>query len=255
MKGLLIAALCLAYSAGFAQNTQDASVAADTAAIHPGDGTLNGSFLKPCKNLWKLTLKSPTGAAKDMGTWSDQLEEVTISGKKLMKRTQIAKLPQSSSLTVNVFDPASMMPFSEDARGIGGIDFIHRNFNRDRVKTLAMSSDDSEVKVEEKTFDPAVFDFYGGMYGMLLVTGPLKEGYAARLPSIGEGDNDLHWVPYQVLREESVSAGSGKEVRAWLVLADTSIGKMKFWLTKEAPYVIRLEYVGAKGNTWIYEMI
>jgi hypothetical protein len=235
--------------------TYSAEAASDNLpAIRPGDGAINGSFLKPCENKWKMTMTDPKGVAKDMGIWTDKLEEVTINGRKLMRRTQVSR---DTNWMTNVFDPVTMLPLSDDRRVRGQTDFIHRNFYGDRVKLYGMPSDKAELEVDvaENKYDLPVYDFYGGMYGMLLVAAPLKEGYAAKLPSPGEFDNDLHWVPFQVLKEEMTGAGSGKQVKAWVVLSDTYQGKMKFWLTREAPYVIRLEFTAKNGNIWAWEMI
>jgi hypothetical protein len=44
-----------------------------------------------------------------------------------------------------------------------------------------------------------------------------------------------------------LDAGGGKKAQAWVVKTDDN-GPMTFWLTKEAPYVLKLVYVSAVGT-------
>jgi hypothetical protein len=44
---------------------------------------------------------------------------------------------------------------------------------------------------------------------------------------------------FRVVGEKMVEAGPDQKVKAWLVETDDN-GPMTFWLTKQAPYVIKL---------------
>lgn len=215
---------------------------------------LDGSFLQPYKNAWKVTVVLPTGASREMGTWTDQLEKTKSGEQELLKRTQISKLANSSSLTVNVFDPKKMSPVSSDLRDLLGTDFMHRNFSGNSVRSVSMSGPDAvEVASNETKFDVPVVDFYGGMYGLLLASLPLREGYRGRLPSVAEFEDKLQWVDFNVVGQEEINAGMQK-INTWHVEAETAQGPMKFWLTKQPPYIIQLKFTGAKGNTWTWSM-
>lgn len=98
------------------------------------------------------------------------------------------------------------------------------------------------------------FDFLGGVYGLLLVSFPLKIRFSATLPSFDENTDTIRWKTFRVKGEEMVGAGSGKQVKAWVVeTADN--GAMTFWLTKRPPYIIKLVYVYPNGLRATYTMI
>ena len=50
----------------------------------------------------------------------------------------------------------------------------------------------------------------------------------------------VDWVPVHVTARETVAAGPGKTAETWVVETPTRLyGKMTWWVTKEAPYVIK----------------
>jgi hypothetical protein len=208
-----------------------------------GDAAVTGAHLKPYTNLWNFTMQKPGTAAKPAGTWSDWLEAVDFHGKPAMKRTQVAKYDKGIQLTfVSIFDPATMEPLSFDyARSDNGnvrhVDFQHST-------ATYRHTDDKDAKSEEATANlgQPVFDFYGGMYGVLISTLPLKEGYAAEIPALDTNKMGVDWVPVRVKGRETVDAGAGKKVETWVVETRTKLyGKMTWWVTKEPPYVIKAE--------------
>jgi len=92
------------------------------------------------------------------------------------------------------------------------------------------------------------------MYGLLLVTLPLKTGFSARMPSFDENSDTSRWANFRVTREELVEAGPGKQVKAWVVETEDN-GAMTFWLTRRPPYVIKLVYLYPNGLIATYTMI
>src|SRR5439155_19781585 len=88
--------------------------------------------------------------------------------------------------------------------------------------------------------DRNVFDFYGGMYGLLISTLPLADGYAAEIPAFDTDKMAIDWVPVRVKGRESIPAGMGKKTETWVVETPTKLyGRMTWWVTKEPPYVIK----------------
>jgi hypothetical protein len=99
------------------------------------------------------------------------------------------------------------------------------------------------------------------MFGVLLATFPLREGYTATFPTDPpeyknkEGAEPVEWLTFRVTGRESVAAGPGRQVEAWVVETDMSFGHDKFWLTREPPYVIKLIYTGPRGGKQVFEMM
>jgi hypothetical protein len=124
-------------------------------------------------------------AAEEVGTWSDSLESTVYKGKPAMKRTQVAKYPKKGIqlMFVSVFDPQTMEPFSFDYSRSDNGNVRHVEFGSETV--TYRHTDSTGAKPEEATvkLGHRVFDFYGGMYGILISTLPLADGYATEIPA------------------------------------------------------------------------
>jgi hypothetical protein len=218
------------------------SLHAGSPRVEVGDARLTGSQLKPCTNLWKLTQQKPGGNAENVGTWSDSLENTNYKGQPAMKRTQVAKYPKKGiQLTfVSVFDPKRMEPLSFDySRSDNGnvrhVEFEHENVTYRHIDSTGAKPEEARVKLDRN-----VFDFYGGMYGLLISTLPLADGYTTEIPAFDTNKMAVDWVPVRVKGRETVPAGNGKKTETWVVETPTKLyGRMTWWLTKEPPYVIK----------------
>jgi hypothetical protein len=58
--------------------------------IKLGDSNVDGSFLKPYKNAWKVVYAFPGKEPFLLGTWTDELAGVEINGRHWLKRSQMA---------------------------------------------------------------------------------------------------------------------------------------------------------------------
>jgi hypothetical protein len=223
----------------------------ETARLEVGDARLTGSQLKPCTNLWKLTQEKPGEPAQEAGTWSDSLENTTYKGQAAMKRTQVAKYPKKGiQLTfVSVFDPRTMEPFSFDySRSDNGnvrhVEFQHETVTYRHTDATGVKPEEARVKLDRR-----VFDFYGGMYGLLISTLPLADGYTTEIPTFDTTKMAIDWVPVRVKGRETVDSGAGKKAETWVVETSTKLyGRMTWWVKKEAPYVIKARLEVPKGE-------
>jgi hypothetical protein len=226
-------------------------VYAGSARVEVGDVGITGSYLKPYTNLWRFTQQKPGEAAEEAGTWSDSLESTVYNGQSAMKRTQIAKYEKKGiQLTfVSVFDPKTMKPFFFDYSRSDNGNVRHVEFGPDAV--IYRHTDSTGAKPEEAKvkLERNVFDFYGGMYGVLISTLPLADGYAAEIPAFDTNKMAIDWVPVRVRGRETVPAGAGKKTETWVVETPTKLyGRMTWWVTKEPPYVIKAVLEVPKGE-------
>ena len=203
---------------------------------------MTGERLKPFTNLWKMTQQKPNEPAGPVGTWSDALENVSFQGRPAMKRTQIAKYDKKNIELrfVSIFDPKTMEPFTFDyARSDNGnvrhVEFQHSTVTYRHTDSTGSKPEEATVKL-----DQPVFDFYGGMYGLLISSLPLANGYTAEIPAFDTTRMAIDWVPVHVKGRETVEAGAGKKAETWVVETPTRLyGRMTWWVTKEPPYVIK----------------
>jgi len=214
--------------------------------IKVGDPSVDGSFLKPYKNAWKIVYEFPGKEPVLIGMWTDELVAVEINGRHLLKRTQMADYAKYNivSTYVNVFDPKTMAPVYSDFKRSDTGEWVHRDFEDGRV-TYRRANTNSEQKTETGKLEmkEPVFDYNGGMYGILLAALPLTEGLKAGLPALSEDRDEYDRVAVTVGKQELVDAGPGKQIMAWPVDTEANYANKShsiFWVTKEPPYVIKL---------------
>jgi len=226
--------------------TQAQSLPSSPTVIKLGDSSVDGSFLKPYKNAWKVVYAFPGKEPFLVGTWTDELAAVEINGRHLLKRSQMADYAKYNIVTtyVNVFDPKTMAPVYMEFKRSDTGEWAHRDFDKALVKyRRGKSGDDKTSEAAELVLKESVFDYNGGMYGVLLAVLPLKEGFKATFPTLSEDRDELDWITIAVGKQELTDAGPGKQVMAWPIDTEGNYANKShsiFWVTKEAPYVIKL---------------
>jgi len=206
-----------------------------------GDPAVTGARLRPYTNRWKFTRQKPGGPAVEAGIWNDLLEATTFEGRPALKRTQTVQYAKKDIRTsiVDVFDPKTMEPFAFDYSRSSDGNTRHVDFRHEAV--TYRHTDSKEARPEETTvrLGMPVFNFYG-LYGVLVSTLPLREGYATEIPALDTDKMAIDWVPVRVVGRETVEAGPGKTRRTWVVETTPKLyGKMTWWVSEEAPYVIK----------------
>jgi hypothetical protein len=206
-----------------------------------GDRSVSGERLVPYTNRWKFTQQKPGGPAVDAGLWSDSLERTTVDGHPALKRTQTVRYAGRDIRIriVDVFDPATMEPFTFDYSRSSDGNRRHVDFRHARVTYRHTEKSGAREETATVDLDRPVFNFYG-LYGVLVSTLPLAQGYAAEIPALDTEKMAVDWVPVRVVGRETVEAGPGKTADAWVVETTPRLyGKMTWWVTKTAPYVIK----------------
>src|SRR5438477_655840 len=211
---VLVAGFLMTGRRAAAQLKAESSSPSNLKRVEVGDATVTGSHLKAYTNLWKFTQQKPGGTAESAGTWSDSLENVDFEGRPALKRTQIAKYEKKPiQLTfVSIFDPATMEPFSFDYSRTDNGNVRHVEFKGETVNYRHTESTGAKPEEAVVKLDRRVFDFYGGMYGMLVSAVPLVAGYTAEIPAFDTTKMAIDWVPVRVQRYETVEAGPGKKM-------------------------------------------
>lgn len=163
--------------------------------VSVGDPSVTGTKLHPYKNTWRVSVSRADGTiTPDAGTWTDQLELVKCDDRDCFKRLQVANMKgkngkvRGTTETVNVFYADSLAPLlrsysrkipSEHINEVTRVEFYGNN--------VVFEKNAGGKRTKTTVSVPApVFDFYGGMYGLLLSAFPLQEGYSASLSSADE---------------------------------------------------------------------
>ncbi|HKW16460.1 MAG TPA: hypothetical protein VJO35_03025 [Terriglobales bacterium] len=235
----------LAFSFLFPSLALAQAPAASPQKITPGSSAVDGSFLKPYKNAWKIVYEFPGREPFLVGMWTDELSEVEVNGRHLLKRSQMADYAKYGivSTYVNVFDPKTMAPVYSDFKRSDTGEWAHREFDGARVTYRKAESAEAKTQTGELKLSEPIFDYNGGLYGVLLAALPLKEGLQASLPTLSEDRDVLDPVTVTVGKQELTDAGPVKQVLAWPVDTEANYANHShsiFWITKDPPYVIKL---------------
>jgi hypothetical protein len=228
-----------------------------TTTVHVGDGTLDGSFLVPYNNAWFYSVRFSDGRELPEGIWSDHMEWTTVNGKRVMLRVQgVSFIRGVSNVMMNVFFPETLAPISSETHNIDGTVF-KRTFDGARITSVSLANSKDTKAPAVSVLPQAVYDFNGGMYGILMASLPLREGLRGTLPAIADRDDTPTAEPFEVLRQEDVDAGARGKVKAWVVeSARPGDYTMKFWVTKTAPYIIKLVMTDkTHGRVLTWDMI
>jgi hypothetical protein len=219
--------------------------------VKVGDAAANGMSLRPYDNVWRLTVESVAGKTTGFRCiWTDHLEAVKKEGRDLLQRTQSCGYTNGTmNLVINVFDPRTMAPVSSLALLPDGTS-LSREFRAGRLSSRRKAHLGAKEESDEVDLGAPVFDFMGGMYGLLLSTFPLREGYSATFSTASEVESTAEPVTFRVVRKEQTTAGSRGAREAWVLQVDD----MTFWVSKEPPYVLRL-VIERQGNIIRWEML
>ncbi len=229
--------------------------------IEGGDPSVHGSFLRPYTNKWKFSMQKPGANPVEAGVWTDTMEAVIHEGRPALKRTQVAQYKKGIRLTfVNVFDPKTMASLTFDYSRSDTGERRHLEF-RDRSAHFRREPGTSDQPAQEYTakLDHGVLDYYDGLYGILLDTLPLKEGFSAKIPAFDTDRASVDWIQVRVTGRESLAGPAGQSFDAWVVHVETKLyDSSTWWLTREPPYVLKAVLVTPEsegGVTITYTMI
>lgn len=247
-----------------------AAAAAQTDGQHElkvGDPVIQSAKLKPYRNSWRLTLSSADGKALgETAIWTDQLIAIRKHGQRCFERVQKATFSKDGKVvgtteTVNIFTRDTMTPvWRRFSTHTGSVDQQQETLVEfDGGKTVHVSQKKgSSASNQSFVLEKPAFDFNGGLYGLVFAAMDLKEGMSGSIPSISESDftSPTETIRFTVGKAEKVSAGSST-IEAFPVNVESKAGQMKFWVSKQKPYIIQLDFHDAQhGNLlWSYRMI
>lgn len=221
--------------------------------IVPGDPRVDGSFIRTVSNAWKMTGTTPGGKRKDGGVWKDRIEVIDRDGKAVIRRTQLDSGPDGTTTFITETDRQTMRPIRAEVTTPAG---LHRvlTFEASRVHSV-VTLPGKEPQEKDIAIAQPVFDFNGGLFGLLVASFPLKDDFSATFP-IFDPRTGVTWAHYTVVGHERVPSGKGRTSETWTVEVQDPVRmtRMLFALTKEPPYIIRLQEIG-EGVFWTFDMM
>jgi len=222
---------------------------------HAAPANFYGGLLKPYRNAWNYTVTLPDGSTHPQGIWTDELIRTKRDSRDVFVRIQGTVLVNGTTTSViNVFDPKTLFPVSDQQSlkdgGLQKRTFTEKSVTSTRPGTKGVPA------ISRKSLPSPIYDYYGGMYALLLATAPLRPGFSGTFTSIDEFTDDPVPVEFRVLGRESVRAGGKALVKAWKVEAERP-GQYQLiaWVVQKPPYVIRLNIITPDKRLYDWSML
>jgi len=215
---------------------------------------IDGSIFQPYDNAWSITMRGPDGTISDAGMSSDHVRFIQIDGKAYLTRLEttasatvhtLEAAEAGVSTTFNVSDPKSLRPILGEERSSDG-DRKRQTFFAGRVLINTTSGSGGTERTQEVTLPRAVYDLRGGMAGLLLAALPLRKGFTTTFPNLDGGKYDERVV--EVVGHEWIAAGHLGRRKAWVVDIGR-LGRVRYWVIKTAPYVLKVRISSEEGET------
>ena len=224
--------------------------AQESTLVQPEQRIIDGSFIEPYTNQWRVSIIDSTGDRKTVRYWTDYAHILELNGKKYLHRVQdLYDAEYNLQQTwINVVDTKSLLPerfYSVGSNGsVFSIEFDGENViygSRKEKKGFSQKA----FRAEHELYD-------WNLYGILLVGLPFEEGGVYRIPYWSRQASGEDILTVTIQGREKVKTLSGRE---WgTVKLDTDKG-LVFWLTKNKPYVIQLTMEMENGGTMKWEML
>ena len=210
----------------------------DTLLINHNSKYISGKIIKPYTNKWKVTLIKPTGEKVENKIWTDYGQLIELNGIKYFHRVQNIYDAQMNLLDtwINMVEHNSLIPVRFTSIKPNG-EFSYITFNSTRIESITnINSKDGSLTNSSNKVKEGVFDW--NLYGMLLVGLPLKTGIIAKIPFFDSQTNTTNWLIVEVIKKEKIVLPNEQAVETWKIKTNQNL---TFWISKESPYVIKLE--------------
>lgn len=225
--------------------------AQDTVKVAPGSAIIDGSFIEPYTNKWEVYIQTPNGQENHIRYWTDYVHIIKQDGTPLMHRVQdiYGADRNLQSTWINVVDHQTLVPKKFNVHSPTGA-LVFTDFNENQVITSSNQNQEGEFRADTNEVSQLYYDW--NLYGMLLVGLPFNEGKTYELPYWSTQNNSPTSVFASIGKEEETKTISGMKITTTPV--STSDG-FTFFLSKKAPYVIKLVWDLPNGNKMIWRKI
>ena len=218
--------------------------------VRPGDGSVDGSFIRPFAVTWLATPRSADGVARASFTVAETYELVGDAGAQLLTMTQTWNdtLGEPLFITVRVADHATLS-YRAFHTGRTPTGLAHLDIDGVHVSGFYAPEPEQRARMIGVVLDEPVF---ASIAGLLLAAFPLEENTEATLPGFGwGGSNDpaIVWHTMRVVGHETISVPRSGDMDAWVVESARGAGTpVRYWLSRTAPYFLKAEARGSNGT-------
>jgi len=229
--------------------------------IWVGDPRVDARSLRPYRGVWRIREQQADGSFKEVERSEERVDAIDRDGRRLWRQAQHETIGNTGVSGMSVLtDFGSFAPLVAEQRD-----------ERDgSVKRLTYSGRDATIECGGHLCPPNMkapatgtvsrtmplsepgFDYWGGSYGLLFATLPLRLGAKFRVPVV-HPQQGLIQLRVEVTGIERVNAGGGRMVNAYRIVTPQT--GWVYHVSKKAPYWLRLEYKMQSGMIQITERV
>ena len=229
---------------------------AERTQIRPGDVEMSGAHIESYTARWRQWVTEADGMKRPgINTiWDSVAVAQREDGHAVIERTVTWRDTQGGLyVRADVLDHATLTPLHMDVRFAPRY-VQHVDFDGDLVQGVEFSDPFANARMVRAYLDHAVFNWSSD--GFLLNGLGLSEGTEAELavvqgltsaPAIG-------WMPVDVVRKESLDVGAWGLREALVVVQPSSSAAATYWITREPPYMVRVEFLQDNGTHTRWEL-
>lgn len=226
------------------------SYSQESEPLKPGSELVDGSFIQPYTNKWKVVVEQSNGSVQDALIWTDYAQLMDINGTTYLHRVQDLYDPNYNLVDtwINMVELATLKPWQFQAVSpTGSVSFLE--FFESSVQSNSNRNQDAIMTADTMDISESLFDW--NLYGVLLAGLPFKTGENYELAVWLPGTNQQGTVNATIEGEEIIYTLSGKKIRTFRITTDKNL---TFWLSKKAPYVIQLKLNQPNGARRMWYM-
>jgi len=226
--------------------------------FRPGDARLDTSAIPSYTNTWRVTNVGPDGAEELLGNWEDRVEYEDRAGRRVLRRIQRSiRTTGAVGTHLDEVDAKTLFPLrvTQTYEGWPSVDLSYegnRMTGQDVWRPVGAGEDVPLLVKVSLEFPEPTFEWH--LWGVLLSSFPLADGFSARFVAHSAGDPDasrLRMIQFHVTGRETVSSGAAGPVECYVVEVDDSEA-WTLWIstTRRPRPVLQLKIIGRHGTRW-----
>jgi hypothetical protein len=220
----------------------------DYVNLSVGDPRVDAKSLRSFRGTWRVLEKKGEGPLVEVERSSEKFDRVRLNGRLLWRDTQHETTGNSGM---------SDMLLLADAVSFAPVLVEQKDVRDGSLKRIRYGSDGAAIECRGNLCPPNVtapangtttrtvatgvptFDYWGGSYGLLFATLPLKVGAKFLVP-VFHPVQGLIRLKVDVVGKERVNAGGGRTADAFRIITPQT--GWIYHVSKQPPYWLRLEY-------------
>lgn len=206
--------------------------------VKPADGTVNGSQVPSYTNTWDMIAVHPDGRIVDRGTWFDEVSFYRYNGKEILRREQHVNYPDEPEIIqLDEVDRDTLTHVHLSIKIAGQEPHTEIFYKDNRIYGKKLFKVDGLNEIEKISvpfsfeMPEPVFDWH--LWGVLISSFPLKEGYQARFlahESHTYIPGDFRWYSLKVTGQDEIDGGKWGKVLCWTVNVKAEV-PWKIWIS------------------------